>query len=366
MAGKTVYSLTPSSLAALGILDEVYDIYLSMKDFCAEKVDENKADYLQGYFFDITDIKNGGRIYIDISRIESIRKMCQEEFRKQLSRFCNEHFMFFANSNPTRHIAELNLYSFWLFTHKDATLNLTDEKGVQHTLFGFHAYYLSFSEFTKNIEYFIACAIRFDRLGSEKGLAVEDVIEDINRRIDVIARMKRESAITECASDQHEPIDIFIFKSLHNISCNLKKHDIVPYVCYIPLLAESKQVAIPAHRCKTCGRVFIGERMLEEYTREYGWLFARRFSDDTSPEYSEFATESKLHSLGYNVVDGELTEQERRKLLKLLLDRKAITYVEACRDIENAINMFCYRRNFALAVKKWRSDLKYIGDLQLH
>lgn len=366
MAEKTVYSLTTSSLAALGILDEVNDFYLGIKDFCASKVEKNKAQRLNGYFFDITDIKNGGRVFIIFSKVDAIRESCREEFRRRLISFCNEHFMFFSSSNPAQAIRDLDMSAFWLFTHKKATMTLPDENGIEHTLLGFHASYLSFTEFIKNIEYYIACAIRATRLETEKWLTTEDVIEEINGRIDVIVKLKRESAVTECTESGGGSIDVYVFKSLHSISCNLNKHTVVPYVCEVPLLSGSKQVAIPAHRCKTCGRVFVGERMLEEYAREYGPLFVRRFADGTTTQYSEFALESKLHSLGYNVVDGELSDQERRNLLKVLLERNAITYLEACRDIENAINMFQERRSFAQAVKKWKSDLKYIGDLQFN
>ena len=365
MANKFVYALTPSSLISFGIFEETYEFYLSMQDFCADLVEKHKLPTVSGYFYEIKDINNGGRAYLSLTDANQIREKCRKEFRKRLISFCNENFMYFADPNPTKYIKDMNLYRFWFITQKNKTIEITGEDGKKHYFFGFHGGYISFQSFLTDIEYFIACAVMSERREAGKVLTIENVLEGINQRINTIVEVKRESAIKECDTALTEPATIYVFKALHNITCIRQNHDVVPSVRNIPLLAETKQIEIPAHLCKTCGKVFIGERMLEEYVKEYGWLFVRRFSDDTTPEYSSFALESKLHSLGYNVVDGGYTEKERHTLLKLLLERKAITYLEACRDIENAIDMFYDRRNFQLAVKKWRTDLKYIGDLQL-
>ena len=58
-----------------------------------------------------------------------------------------------------------------------------------------------------------------------------------------------------------------------------------------------------------------------------------------------------------------MTEKERRALLKSLIDSKAISVFEASRDIEAAIKRFLNNSMFSLAVEKWQSDLKYLGDI---
>lgn len=219
MAEKTVFSLSQSSLAALGILDETYDFYLSLKEYCEGIFEENK-EQIKCRFLGITAINSNRRIYIDGSKADNIREMCREEFRRRLSAFCNEYFMYFATANPTKHISDLDLRGFWWFWENFVTLPSEDERGKQSHLWGFHASYMAFSTFIKNVEYYIACAIRTGRLDEERALTVDDVLEEINFRIDVIVKLKKESALRECANDITEPIDIYVFKSLHTITCS--------------------------------------------------------------------------------------------------------------------------------------------------
>ena len=365
MGKKQTLSLNTSSLALFGLMDRVYDMYLCMRDFCNEQVEKNKVSHHQDYPYTFENETNSDWIHIDIHSYNVIKEMCRERFRQFLYEFCNENFEIFANNNPAEAIKDLNLYAFWFMDHKDVRHTVTDKDGNTRHVFGIRAYCISFSRFIQYIEYFIVRAILSVKQKTDKRITEDEVFEEVDFRIGVVAKVKREKYITECAEETREPAVLYVFSSLHSITCNLNNHIIEPYECTIPLLAEAKQITIPAHRCKECEKVFIGEQTLKEYVKEYGWLFARRISDNSSPEYSWFALESKLHSLGYNVVEGEMTTQKRRQLLELLIQRKAITYFEACRDIENAINMFCNRRNFASAVEKWRSDLRFIGDLQL-
>ena len=101
----------------------------------------------------------------------------------------------------------------------------------------------------------------------------------------------------------------------------------------------------------------------EKPISEYGLLCAECTSETPKrTNFSKYDDESKLHQYGYNVVDGELSERERQNLLAFLFDNKIMTYFEICRDIENAISIFDGRPKYALALEKWRRDLKYIGE----
>lgn len=66
--------------------------------------------------------------------------------------------------------------------------------------------------------------------------------------------------------------------------------------------------------------------------------------------------------LGYNVRDGEMTEQERQLLLLQLLNNNSVSYFEACRDIEQAIRLFSGRPKYEPSIMKWKKDLRFLGD----
>ena len=71
--------------------------------------------------------------------------------------------------------------------------------------------------------------------------------------------------------------------------------------------------------------------------------------------------ESQLHSYGYNVVEGQMSEIERRNLLIRLLQSGEMTYFEICRDIKNAIHTQQHLAFRASAVAKWKSDLAFLS-----
>lgn len=75
-----------------------------------------------------------------------------------------------------------------------------------------------------------------------------------------------------------------------------------------------------------------------------------------------FSAESKLHSLGYNVIKGNMSETERERLLIHLIDNNLISYVELCATIEQNINIFKNSYIHRFAVEEWKTDLKAIGN----
>ena len=79
-------------------------------------------------------------------------------------------------------------------------------------------------------------------------------------------------------------------------------------------------------------------------------------------KFEDFNTESYLHSLGYKVGVTGLSEYQRRKLLKKVLDNGSISKYDVIETLERNISMFRHRTNRQKAVADWRSDLRYIRD----
>jgi hypothetical protein len=84
-------------------------------------------------------------------------------------------------------------------------------------------------------------------------------------------------------------------------------------------------------------------------------------SSDSNSEWN-LLRESKLHQLGYNVVEGNMTAFERQNLLVTLLNGKYISFFEIVSTIEQNIRMFQSHYKMQNAVQKWRHDLKFINE----
>lgn len=77
-------------------------------------------------------------------------------------------------------------------------------------------------------------------------------------------------------------------------------------------------------------------------------------------KFEDFNTESYLHSLGYKVGASGLSENQRRKLLKKVLEEGKISKYDVIETLERNISMFGHRSDRRRAVEDWRSDLMYI------
>ena len=161
-----------------------------------------------------------------------------------------------------------------------------------------------------------------------------------------------------------------VFKALHLISCCLNNHEIEKEIVEVRSCDQKKTIRLPIHRCLICGRQFLGQQTLEVYECEYGrldfdfrydnnWLDGCTITDSYDYEHNG---ESKLHQLGYNVIQNYYSEEYRHQILMNLLESEKITYFEICRDIEHAIRIFTNVSTHQEAVRKWREDLLFISD----
>lgn len=156
------------------------------------------------------------------------------------------------------------------------------------------------------------------------------------------------------------------YKNLKLISCNQNHHDVREAICRRKLYKADASIRIPVHQCITCGKLFVGETTIIIFERYYGHIIAKYEGEEgnyTENEYFYYDLgESKLHSLGYNVVEGRMTEGQRHQMLIDLYTDGEITFFEICRDLEYAIRLFGKNRKMVNAVKKWKRDLEFFNN----
>lgn len=158
-------------------------------------------------------------------------------------------------------------------------------------------------------------------------------------------------------------LPIYVFDRLYSTRCYRAGHA-VNRTAYIARRKDDLGVLrLPAHYCEQCDKYFIGRQTLNLYEKDFGKLAVKKKRVDVDEsDFDQFEAESKLHLLGYNVINGEYTEPERQRILVHLLKTNRMSYLEICSTIEQNIRIFENTITHQLAVQKWKKDLKFLGD----
>ena len=94
-------------------------------------------------------------------------------------------------------------------------------------------------------------------------------------------------------------------------------------------------------------------------------MMERRKEESENQPFNGFRAESELHQLGYNAIDGELSDDERHNILTYILTHNKLEYKTVVTSIEQNVRIFEDIPKYQLAVKKWRDDLEFIGNIIL-
>lgn len=330
---KSKSEFTVTNLAAIGELEDAYALYENAAALYLDSIQAYRAAHPNG--------------------IPDINLICRKEFRELVNNYYNSHLYLFTSEYR-------NLYTTTEILFHLAPLYLTPSREAPTTLVLKRH---TFAHFLQSLELGAAIKIHNRKKYERDCLSIEEILALIDARITRFVAISEVPAPFE--TSQKTSTELIIYHSLNTISCRIKGHEIVPGKKVVSLVANPKQsISLPIHICKRCHKEFIGEQTYRVFTKEYGRLLIKPSADCTngSLEYDCFPPESKLHMLGYNVREGELSENERQLLLLRLLNNNCISYFEACRDIEQAIRLFSGRPKYENSILKWKKDLKFLGD----
>lgn len=340
--GKLYYALDINSAALLGILDELYGIYMTLKEIYERSLEE--------YFSNPeTEDRFPDYDYFD--------KLNHRMTKKNLNGFFQSHSDIFTLEYQPLRVNDIVLkrFSMCYFQHGEGRNFLSAEIKL-----------ITFAEFIKDIQ-LMAYRLIERRKEFDQDYPINDpmvVWDEVNGKINDMVREREKNVFIQQPSRtvQANSHTVIVFRSLAAISCNRAGHEIESDSRLVPLLNGKGMVRLPVHDCKTCGRLFVGEKTLEVYEHLYGKMHLKLEKDEGSTEYFRFLTESPLHRVGYNVQANGMSEAQRRQLLKDFLDNGVFTPFEIIRDIERAINLFEYRPEYVNAVNKWKSDLQFVAE----
>lgn len=330
-------ALNPSNLAVFGALDDFYDVYCAIESV----YDKHRRLFAE---------QNGPEkllwpMDLDSMARKEVRHLCDPVINKYLYLFTLERESIFATAYGFRAFSYLNV------SHVPKKLKLNIK-------------YISFSEFLEYIQLVVTRILHNWIVKEKPKYAFERLASEINARIESLARAKASACkVNPSSSSPVTTAPLYLFDVLSSTLCYRNNHPVVPARFVADLANGTGQLILPVHYCNYCGKYFIGTKTLAQFEKDYGKVIVdRRKMSDDDDGFSSFRAESKLHQLGYNVIDGNMSEEDRRKLLVYLLDHKRITYLEICSTIEQNIRLFQFSYRHQLAVTKWKSDLKYIGD----
>ena len=332
---KTSLSFNEANLAIMGLYDTVYDMYTNLRTIYGTAIEQ----------FDST--------HLPFPR--KADDACRSQVRRVLDAFLSHHTSFFSRDYDKLHINAYGLNDF-------SMLDVQHGKKPLHITVRF----ITFHSFLDELFCIIIRIIAQRRNRQYPEREIDVVFEEVNQHIDSLATQYRKRILVTPSNrmvceDNH----LFVYSQFSLISCNQKKHTIVSDTFCAEKIDGSGFYNLPVHRCTSCGRKFIGKYTLDFYQREYGKIYVAVQKDCDTDQPSAFTglhPETKLHSLGYNVVEGQMSETDRRNLLILLLQSGKITYFEICRDIKNAIHTQQHLPFRTPAVAKWKSDLIFLSN----
>lgn len=157
-------------------------------------------------------------------------------------------------------------------------------------------------------------------------------------------------------------------------SCRKKNHNLTEVVGSVQKILEYRRIVdinFPAVYCQNCKCTYITEQEYERLTR-VGFLLCKVVEKDnwtTSRKkgtalYSNWNTESKLHSLGYSVAETTgLKRSQRESLLETLVTHNIMSKQEILEHLSWLISQKQNQKRMRRACQKWQDDYEFVRGL---
>ena len=226
---------------------------------------------------------------------------------------------------------------------------------------------IDLEQFLDNLRRVIINAIYRRTHIEDKTYTVFQARKDVDKRIETRMKMRHNECIIK--NSPHHPLTndpLFLYDSLNNISCKRNGHKIVAEKYYTKHLENDTIVVLPVHYCTDCKRFLCGTVSFSLFKDFFGkFIIDTRVLNPIDDSNWQIHGESKLHRLGYNVINGDMSIDQRQNLLINLIESKIISYFEVVATIEQDIRIFKTHHKMQKAVNKWREDLKFVHEYSL-
>ena len=238
-----------------------------------------------------------------------------------------------------------------------------DDPGI----FAFQETVIGLDSFLEHFKRVVLYAIYEEIKKNDPSYTIFQARKDVDDRIWTRMKMRRSECIVP-NNNSRPPIDspLFLYDALSNIGCNRNQHELIPKKYYARHTYGKNTVVLPVHYCKTCNRYLCGKVSFALFEEFFGKFIieTHRLLPGVDGRW-QLQGESRLHQLGYNVIDGGLTCTERKNILISLLESKQLSFFEIVATLEQNIRTFESNYRMRNAVEKWHNDLKFISDYMM-
>jgi len=359
-----LYALTSENLAMDGTVEQFYELYSFIYDTYIDCIRQSGNFMPDPYCFDRSVL---GIIIKPFEKLVSRRiKLFTREYNYIRLSFDDFKYFSFFDKEKEQHFkwkAEFYLSHKNRALTKEELLYCKEDNGDFH----FEKTAIGFEKFLVVLKLVVARAIY--RIKKSEGIECTpfEIRDWVESAIEVRMRRRREECKVHLATTI-PPTDatLYLFESLNSTRCKRWNHNVVPKTFCAGLEDGVKTVMLPVHYCTECKKYMMGTISYRIFIDRFG-KFTQLINKSESlfDEPWGIDGESKLHSLGYTVVEGKFSSIERQKMLERFLDSNQISFFEMVSTIEQNIRLFSGQGRFYRAVQKWKDDLKHISEYEL-
>lgn len=152
--------------------------------------------------------------------------------------------------------------------------------------------------------------------------------------------------------------EIYVYYKLKNI-CVTNKHNVISETLLLTNILNEQDIMFNVYHCLDCDEYFINYEVLQNY-------FSKGVFPDIryvimSEEDNQWKSKSTLFMYGYNVKNGNLTENQRQKILSYIIDNNIMTKHEIIRNIQSKVDYNGRKKGNEAAKEKWEKDILFVS-----
>lgn len=160
-------------------------------------------------------------------------------------------------------------------------------------------------------------------------------------------------------------ITLYVYASLNNIICIKSNNHNHKSITISTQNRQGEYVSFNVFYCSTCNKYFTTIDVVENTFPTLNFPMVK-LNMSTHQHDSYRMEESELTLYGYNVRADGLSENERRTLLSQLLIMKILSKERIVAILRNNINYNGRKKNLQAAVQKWKDDIDFVQNFDLH
>ncbi len=150
---------------------------------------------------------------------------------------------------------------------------------------------------------------------------------------------------------------VYVYHKLNKVCSN---HRVETVTAETYNMMNESPARINVFHCLDCNKYFVNYDALQGYISK-GVYPALNYKLEENT-FDRLKSVSKLMMYGYNVRQGELTESERRRILKLLVDTAIMSKRDIINDLQFLIGYNGKKSGNEGAKRRWQSDLQFISQ----